>query len=87
MPDKLSFLINPNEFDYSKFKESWILEYNKAFHEAISKTKAGIKVKNILEKYIKSGQGDEDILELYFDIYHQLRLIRPNSKLKRRFIK
>lgn len=85
--DKLSFLINPNEFDYSKFKESWILEYNKAFHEAISKTKAGIKVKNILEKYIKSGQGDEDILELYFDIYHQLRLIRSNSKLKRRFIK
>ncbi|HFL2413386.1 TPA: SIR2 family protein [Clostridioides difficile] len=67
--ENMKFLINPNEYNYDNFRDEWILEYSKLFHEKLSQTKAGKIIKAKLEKYIKSGQNDKDLLELYFDVY------------------
>ena len=85
--DKLEFLIDPDNFDYNKFKDEWILDYNRGFHKAISKTKAGLKVKTILEQYIKNGQNDKKLLNLYFDIYCNLRQEKNKKTKIRKFIK
>lgn len=85
--DKLEFLIDPDNFDYNKFKDEWILDYNRGFHKAIAKTKAGLKVKRILEQYINNGQNDKKLLSLYFDIYCNLRQEKNKKTKIRKFIK
>jgi hypothetical protein len=71
---EFEFLLNLDEFDYSKFNTRWLFHYTNYGHSLICKNqKAKLSIRNILKEHLKKENFDKKqekiFLKLYLEIY------------------